>query len=86
LTLSGGRTDRPFGGYRDRGTGDTIPADECRTFDRGSGLGGRRFVLAARSLRRRVRDAVIVDFAIGGVLALAALVYLAYAMLRPEKF
>jgi K+-transporting ATPase KdpF subunit len=27
-----------------------------------------------------------VDFAIGAVLALAALAYLTYAMLRPEKF
>jgi K+-transporting ATPase KdpF subunit len=27
-----------------------------------------------------------VDYAIGLVLALAALVYLAYAMLRPERF
>jgi K+-transporting ATPase KdpF subunit len=26
------------------------------------------------------------DFAVGALLALAALVYLAYAMLRPEKF
>jgi K+-transporting ATPase KdpF subunit len=33
-----------------------------------------------------VREAVNVDYVLGLVLALAALVYLAYAMLRPEKF
>jgi K+-transporting ATPase KdpF subunit len=86
LTVFRRRTDRPFGGYRRRAGGDSIPPDEFPDLDRGASPGHRRFVLAARSLRDRVRETMNVDFTVGLVLALAALVYLAYAMLRPERF
>jgi K+-transporting ATPase KdpF subunit len=46
----------------------------------------RRLPALRRSLRKDVRSAMLFDYLLGGLVSLAILIYLVYALVRPEKF
>ena len=75
----------PFGGYRAESRRRSLSCDDCHARNRPADRDDR-LLLSPRPLYDGLRKHMTLELAAGLVLAIAALIYLTYAMLRPEKF